>query len=172
MENYIKIGKLVAAFGVNGSLVLKHEFRKKTSLKGQTVLFTENKKNSFFPWFIETANAKNENETIVILEGIDSREKALSLLQKEVWLPENDFKKFASKKAPLSLLGYGIFEESKELGKILEIVEQPHQLLCRIEINGKEVFIPLHQETIQKINHTKKEIQVILPDGLLSIYLD
>ena len=64
-----------------------------------------------------------------------------------------------------------IINNDAPLGEILELIEQPHQLLCRLEIKGKEVLIPLHEETLQKVNHTKKEILVELPDGLLDIYL-
>ena len=87
------------------------------------------------------------------------------------WLEEADFKKFAAKSAPASLLGYTIINNKEPLGEILELIEQPHQLLCRLEIKGKEVLIPLHEESLQKVNHKKKEVLVDLPDGLLEIYL-
>jgi 16S rRNA processing protein RimM len=57
------------------------------------------------------------------------------------------------------------------LGKILEVIEQPHQLLCRIEVQGKEALIPLHEETILKIDKKKQQVIVELPEGLLEIYL-
>jgi 16S rRNA processing protein RimM len=168
---YFKIGKLVAAFGVSGQLILQHELGKKTSLKGLQAIFIEEKKKSFLPWFIESVKIKSDNEIFLTLEGISNREAALKITQKEVWLPEADFKKFASKSAPASLLGYSIIENDKELGSILEVIEQPHQMLCRIEINSKEVLIPLHEGTLQKIDHKKRQVIVALPDGLLEIYL-
>ncbi len=171
MIEYFKIGKLVAAFGVNGQLILQHELGKKTSLKGLQAIFIEEKKKSFIPWFIESVKIKSDNEVYLTLEGISNREAALKITQKEVWLPEADFKKFAAKSAPASLLGYSIIENDKELGSILEVIEQPHQMLCRIEINGKEVLIPLHEGTLQKIDHKLRQVIVALPDGLLEIYL-
>lgn len=171
MAEYFKIGKLVAAFGVNGQLILQHELGKKTSLKGLQAIFTEEKKQSFLPWFIESVKIKSDNEVYLTLEGITNREAALKIIQKEVWLPEADFKKFANRSAPANLLGYFIIENDKELGSILEVIEQPHQMLCRIEINKKEVLIPLHEGTLKKIDHKKRQVIVALPDGLLEIYL-
>lgn len=169
---YFKIGKFVAVHGLTGELLLKHALGKKTSLKGLQAFFIEDKKNSFLPWFIETATIKSEEEIFIKPEGIDSREAAMKhLLQREVWLTDVDFKKFASKKAPSSLLGYTIINGSEPLGEILEIIEQPHQLLCRLEIQGKEVLIPLHEETLQKADHKKRQVIVQLPEGLLDIYL-
>jgi 16S rRNA processing protein RimM len=61
-------------------------------------------------------------------------------------------------------------EEDKLLGKILEVIEQPHQVLCRIDINGKEAYIPLHEETIIKVDRKNNRVIVALPPGLLEIY--
>ncbi len=171
MAEYFKIGKLVTVHGLKGELLLKHELGKKTSLKGLQAIFIEEKKNFFLPWFIQSTKIKNEEEVYLTLEGINTREIAIKLTQKQVWLPEADFKKFTAKNAPANLLGYNIINNNNPLGHILELIEQPHQLLCRLEINGKEVLIPLHEETLQKINHKKKEVLVELPDGLLDVYL-
>jgi 16S rRNA processing protein RimM len=168
---YFKIGKFVAAHGVKGELVLKHELGKKTSLKGLQTIFIQDKKNSFFPWFIETAAIKNEEEVFIKLEGIITREAAIKLTQKEVWFTEADLKKFSARSSPINLLGFTIINDKKPLGEILEVVEQAHQMLCRIEINEKEVLIPLNEDTLQKIDHKKKEVIVNLPEGLLEIYL-
>ena len=171
MTEYFKIGKLVAVHGLTGELLLKHELGKKTSLKGLQAIFIEEKKNSFLPWFIESTKIKNEEEVYLKLEGINTREVAIRLTQKIIWVPEVDFKKLAAKSAPASLLGYIIINNNEPLGEILELIEQPHQLLCRLDIQGKEVLIPLHEQTLQKVNHKKKEVLVELPDGLLEIYM-
>ena len=168
---YFKIGKLAAVHGLKGELLLKHELGKQTSLKGLQAIFIEEKKNAFLPWFIESAKSKSAEEIILKLETIDAREAAIKLVQKEVWLPEPDFKKFAAKSSPVNLLGYTIINDSTPLGEILEIIEQPHQLLCRLEINSKEVLVPLHDEFLDKIDHRKKQVIVTLPEGLLDIYL-
>ena len=100
-----------------------------------------------------------------------TREDALKLVQKEVWLTEADFKKFAAKSAPASLLGYTIIDDGNELGTILEVIEQPHQIICRIEVQSKEVLIPLNEAFLEKVDHRKKQVLVTLPEGLLDIYL-
>jgi 16S rRNA processing protein RimM len=171
MPDYYKVGKIAAVHGVKGEVVFQHTLGKKTALKDVTAIFTEDKQNSFFPWFIADVKIKSPTEVYLKLEGIDTREAASTLNQKELWLPEPDFKKIAAKSAPVSLLGYIIVDDKKELGPILELIEQPHQLLCRLEINKKEVLIPLHEETLVNINHRKKQVLVNLPEGLLEIYL-
>jgi 16S rRNA processing protein RimM len=171
MTEYFKIGKFVTTFGLKGELVLKHNLGKKTSLKGLKAIFIEERKESFIPWFIESTKIKNEEEIYLKLESINTREHAIKLTQKEVWLPEEEFKKFSAKSSPINLLGYDIVEGQHVLGKISEVIEQPHQILCKIEFNKKEAYIPLHEETIQKIDKKKQQVIVSLPPGLLEIYL-
>jgi 16S rRNA processing protein RimM len=171
MTEYFKVGKLVSAFGLKGEHILKHNLGKKTALKGLEVLFVEEPKGSFIPWFLESARIKTEDELYIKLQSVDTREAATKLTQKEIWMTEEDFKKFSSKSSPINLLGFDVIEGEKNLGPILEVIEQPHQLLCRIEIEGKEALIPLHEDTIVKIDRKKKAVIVALPEGLLEIYL-
>jgi len=169
--NYYKAGKLVAVHGLKGELILKHELGKKTSLKDLKAIFIEDRKESFLPWFIETAKARSENEILLKLETINTREAAAKLSQKEVWMTEEDFKKFSAKSAPANLLGYMIINNKESLSQILEVIEQTHQILCRIELKSKEVLIPINENFLKKIDHKKKEVVVELPEGLLDVYL-
>ncbi|GAC1425972.1 MAG: hypothetical protein NVSMB7_02470 [Chitinophagaceae bacterium] len=168
--DYINIGKLVASFGVNGDVILHHHLGKKTSLKGLEALFVEMVKDEMLPYFILSAKIKSENEIYLKLDGINTKEAAQQLRQKDVWLPEDDFQKYTAKTSKLSLLGFHIINENADIGPILEIIEQPHQVLARIDLDGKEALIPLHQESLEKIDKKKKQVHVILPDGLLDVY--
>jgi len=168
--NYNSIGKLVASFGIKGELVLLHHLGKKTSLKGLEAVFVEMIKGEMLPYFIQSAKIKSEEEIYLKLEGVDSKEAAGKLRQKEVWLTEEDFQKYSSKSSIISLLGFHLIDEGTDRGPILEIIEQPHQMLARIDLAGKEALVPLHSESLQKIDKKKKQVHVILPEGLLDVY--
>lgn len=170
MTNYINIGKLVGAFGLKGEVVLLHNLGKKTSLKGLQTIFIEVKKEEMLPYFIEGIRIKNDSELFVKLEGINTKEAAQKLIQKPVWLIEEVFHQYAGKSAPISLLGFHIIDHDTDLGEILEVIEQPHQLLCRIDLDGKEALIPVHEESLLKIDKKKKQVLVELPDGLLDVF--
>ncbi len=170
MNNYFKIGRLAATFGLEGELVLEHSLGKKTSLKGLENIFIEETKDSFLPYFLESTKIKNDKEVYVKLEGISAKETAKPFIKKEVWLHENDFKKFAANAAPISLLGFMVINEDEELGEVCEVIEQPHQVLCKIMLNGKEALIPIHEDSLEKIDKKNRKLFVNLPDGLLDIY--
>jgi 16S rRNA processing protein RimM len=166
---YFKIGKIVAVFGLNGEMILQHSLGKKNTFKGVQAIFIEHPKNTFLPYFVEDGRIKSDQETYVKIEAVHSREDARKLVQKEIWLAAEDFEKCAGKSSPISVLGYHVIHNDEDLGEINEVIEQPHQLLCSISLHGKEVLIPLHQETLKKIDNKAKKIYVILPDGLLDI---
>jgi len=158
MNEYFKIGKLVSTFGLKGELVLKHHLGKKTSLKGLKAIFVEERKESFIPWFIENTKIKSEEEIYLKLEGVNIREQAIKLTQKEVWLPEEEFKKFSAKSSPINLLGYDIIEGEQVLGKIVEVIEQPHQILCRIELVKKKSIYLFMKKRFEKLTRKNNRL--------------
>ena len=170
MPEYFKIGKFAARYGLNGDLVLQHSLGKKTSLKGLEYIFIEEQKDSFLPYFVEWAKIKSDDEVYIKLEGIHEKETAHKLTPREVWITEADFKKFAAKSSPIALLGFNIINEGEDLGEILEVIEQPHQVLCAILLNGKEALIPIHEDSLEKVDTKNRKVYVSLPDGLLEIY--
>ncbi len=171
MTNYRSIGSFVAVFGLKGELVLKHHLGSAAALNEHPPLFIEVKKDSLIPYFIESITARNESEVLVKLEGIDTPEAARRLSRKNVYLTEEVFNSLTDIAAPISLVGYTIVENKKNLGEVVEVIEQPHQLLCKIIMQEKEVLIPLHEQSLLEIDRRKHLIYVQLPDGLLEVFL-
>lgn len=170
-EDYIHIGKLVAVFGLKGELILQHALGKKTLFKPQEVIFVEERKGSYLPYFMVNSRAKSPEETILQLETVATPEAAARLRGKQVWLTEKDFRRLAGNTAPISLLGYQVIHNGENLGPVEEVIEQPHQVLLTLHKEGKEVLIPLHEESLLSVHHGRREIVVQLPEGLLDVYL-
>lgn len=170
MPQYFKFGKLVASHGLKGELILEHHLGKKTSLKGLQVIFIEEKTGQHLPYFIEKTGIKNEQEVYVKLEDVHTPEAARKLTPKTVWMQEADFQKFSSSSSPIRLLGYHIIDGDNDLGEILEVIEQPHQILCTILYKEKEAYIPIHEESLLKVDKKNRKVFVDLPEGLLDVY--
>jgi len=105
------------------------------------------------PWFIESDRIKSEEEVFVKLEGLESKEAARRVVQKAVWLTEADFDQYAGKSAPISLVGFRMIDGDTDLGEISEMTEQPHQVLCKIDLNRKEALIKtVNEETLLRMD--------------------
>jgi 16S rRNA processing protein RimM len=106
------------------------------------------------------------------IEGVLTREKASTLVQKHIWLPEEDFKKYAAASAPIALLGYMVYDSSTALGEVLEVIEQPHQVMCRIAYKKQDdILIPINEQSLVKIDKKGKKLFLDLPDGLIEAQL-
>jgi 16S rRNA processing protein RimM len=172
MENsYRNIGKIVSVFGLKGEMIVRHHLGKKILVSRIKVIFLEHKKDELLPYFIEGIRKKGNEELYIKLEGIDSREAVSGLLRRDLWLKEEEIQTHTNKSNPIGWVGYNIVDQDKDLGSVLEVIEQPHQVLCRLEIDNKEVLIPINEQTLVKIDHQTKSMLVALPDGLLEVYL-
>jgi 16S rRNA processing protein RimM len=76
MDEHIHIGKLVATVGLQGELLLKHVLGKKTIFRQGEVLFIEIERNIQIPYFLEQSTSKNNTETILKLESLNTKEHA------------------------------------------------------------------------------------------------
>ncbi len=167
---YELIGKIIAVSGLNGDVILHHFLGKKNNFKNVKTIFLEMQNNSYLPYFIENGKANSIDKTLLKFDGVNSKEGAKALLQKNAYLLPADFEKNIAEKAPVSIEGYTVINEKKLLGKIENIIEYPQQVLLQVNNKGKEILIPMHAETVLKIDRKKKEITVQLPDGLLEIF--
>ena len=173
MENsYRNIGKIVSVFGLKGELIVQHHLGNKIAVTKIKVIFLEQKKEELLPYFVEAARKKGNDDLYLKLEGIDSKEAASKFIRREIWMKEEEVEKHTRKNNPIGWVGYRVVDQGKDLGPILEVIEQPHQVLCRLEIDGKEVLIPINEQTLEKIDHKTRTLLLNLPDGLLEVYLD
>lgn len=169
--SYIHIGKIVATHALKGNVILSHVLNSKSAISKLQTIFLQESPKTFLPYFIESAKPKSLSEAILKFEDIDNLEAARSILKKDLWVTEEVFRSLNNKQVPVSLLGYQVVQEGKNLGEIEEVIEQPQQLLCKLMMDELEVLIPLHEETIVKIDRQKRIVYVQLPHGLLDIYL-
>lgn len=171
LSQHIHIGKLVATHGLQGEVVMKHSLGKKTQFKKGDVVFVEIRKAELLPYFTESCTAKNDSESIILFEGVATKEAAAKLLQKKTWLTKTDFDARVSKSAPVNLIDFLVVNEGEQLGAVEAVIEQPQQVLLQLTVQGKEVLVPINESTLKKIDRKKKEVHVTLPHGLLDVYL-
>jgi len=152
-------------------MIAVHSLGKKIAVTKIKVIYLEQKKDELLPYFVEAARKKGVDQLYIKLEGIDSKEAVSKYLRKEVWMREEEVQSHTQKDNPIGWVGYRVVDQGRDLGAVLEIIEQPHQVLCRLEIDSKEVLIPINEQTLDKIDHKTKSLLLNLPDGLLEVYL-
>lgn len=115
----------------------------------------------------------HKKKNVIKLKGIDSIEQAEEILKTDVYLPLSTLPKLGENQFYYhDIIGYKAYNEEEALGEIKAIYQTAGQDLFAIDVDGKEVLVPMADEFIQEINQDDKFIRLVLPDGLLDLYLN
>jgi 16S rRNA processing protein RimM len=165
----LRIGKVVAAHGLQGAVILTHVVGQSDWLKKDDVLFLELNKGSYIPFFVTGVKASGDDEYVVNLEDVAQVEQAKKLVGKHAYVKEDILAGHADD-SPLLWIGFNLVDKQKgSLGPVEDVLQTGHQWLARLTYNGKEVLIPLIDQMILDVNLRNKFIRMDLPEGLLDI---
>ncbi|NDC41321.1 MAG: 16S rRNA processing protein RimM [Chitinophagia bacterium] len=166
----IRVGKLVATHGLNGSLIMTHVISDSRWLKKGLALHVELLKESLIPYFVAEVKNHGHNDFLLQIEEIATVEKAKKLVGKAVYVDEEVLSRYA-KSSPLLWIGFAVTDaQLGEIGTVADVLMTPNQWLAKVIYQGKEVLIPLIEQFIQQVDIRKKKISVELPEGLLEVY--
>lgn len=163
----IKIGKVLKTHGYKGHLkVFIDEFYMHDFEEINAIFINQ------LPYFIQSKDINSDAQAILLLEDIDSKEKAQKIQGKEIFAKEDDLTEILDGNEYDEMIGFDILDEKVgNIGKIEKIIEMPFQFLAQVLKENKEILIPLHEDLIKKIDTKKKTVEINLPDGFLDIYL-
>lgn len=172
--SFFPIGKIVAVKGIQGQLIAQHTLGKDPVLTDWKIVFIEPRRNSYIPYFIQQVYLIDDNQLLFKLEEIDTREQALRLIHKPLYLPEAEFRSRAPHSL-LRLLGYHIINANasafQSLGQVEEIIQASGQLIVKTHFQNRELLIPLNEHTWIATDHAQQTVQVKPPEGLIDVYL-
>lgn len=175
LHQFIPIGKLAKPHGVRGVLKFIADYTFLDTFLQTKALFIEDG-NSKLPFIVIKIEYTVGNQYLVTLEDINSKEAAEKIKNRDVFLPkdiaESLIKEDEWEETFAYLEGYELQNENKEkVGIIEEVITMPQHELAKLIIDNREVLIPLEEELIIDINEKKQIITIMIPDGLLDIYL-
>ena len=169
---HFKIGTLLKPKGLKGELHAYLDFDDLENIRFNTILLETG--GRLIPYFISSIKYLQKNAAYIILEDVNTIEKASLLAKKNIFLPDKlKPKKKKEEFTLMDLVGFtAIDEDEGELGVISAIQEYPQQLVAAVNYKNCEVLFPLNEEIIKGIDVVKEIVRVDLPEGLLDIYLD
>ena len=170
VSTYFLLGKTLKSHGTGGQLRLLVERKFKPYLNPGNFLFFDHD-GSKVPFKILTI--EEDAHLVISLESVDSKQKSDLLANQDFWIPTTLIKP-QHLNAPRQLqddwADYFILDQSsKQMYPMLRTEEFPQQLMGVIELEGKEVFIPLHEDLISAIDKKERIIYMEIPEGLLEL---
>ncbi len=167
-----KIGKTQKPHGLTGEIRVVVEDIFLDELSSFEVLFIKVGAKPI-PYFVESLTFGNLPN--FKLEDVNTREDARKIGSKDLFVRKSDLS-FDPDQVEDNDLHYGFLKgfeiNDKSIGKvgtIVEILEFPQQEMAVIELEDKEIFIPLNDSFILSIDEVKKLVLMELPEGIVEL---
>jgi len=169
--SYVEIGQIMGTHGVRGDLrVWPYNYDSPMFRKGGKVFVQQNKSFSEYEiTFIAQANKGIR----LHLKGIEDLDAAKKLYKIKIFCPREDFAELDEDEFYLvDMIGMKMLDHQngRNYGTITEIMETGANDCYVVKGEEFEILVPAIEGVIQEIDKDKKQITVILPEGLLEIY--
>jgi len=170
-EDCFRIGSVLKTKGLKGEMHIYVDFEGAEKIKIKSLFL--DLAGKLVPYFVVSIKFLQKNMAYLVLEDVDTIEKAAMLVKKDIYLPNKiKPKKKAEEFTLKDVKGFIAFDETYgELGEILDVAEYPQQLIATVKYKNKEVLFPLNVDIIKGIDVEGGEIYIDLPEGLLDVYL-
>ena len=172
-EDCYYLGKITKTNGYKGGVNIFLDVDDPHEYEGLDAVFVEIKK-SLIPYFIKEIIVHNSKKNAVVyFEDIEDIDTAQLLVNRPLYLPMKTLPKLEGNKFYFhEVVGYTLVAKKEGvLGECKEVLDYPNQALFQVYYQGKEVLIPINDDIVQHVDRVKKEILLLLPEGLLDVYL-
>ena len=169
LENLKEIGHFSRLHGYSGKLVISFIKEKSSILNKETTIWVE-VSGIISPFRIQEIKELNKNKLVVSLLNVN-KDKAEELKNKSVFVNPKDVDLGELKFDKNNIIGYDLFSQTEEnLGKVSAVIKIKNNNLIQLYINGKEVLLPYNEKNILVLDHSKKQMKLDIPDGLIELY--
>ncbi|MGB3592220.1 MAG: ribosome maturation factor RimM [Nonlabens sp.] len=166
------VGKIVNKFSFKGELLVKLDTDQPELFTEMESVFIEIGKN-LVPFFIVKSSLHKSLLLRLKLEDVDDEAIADSLIKRDLYLPltalpDLDGNKFYYHE----VTGFKVIDDKHgDIGTVTRVNDSTAQPLFEINLDGKEILIPLSDEFIVKLDRSTRILYVTTPDGLVELYL-
>jgi 16S rRNA processing protein RimM len=172
-EDCFYLGKIVRKHSFKGQVVAKLDTDEPELYKNLESVFVAIG-NDLVPFFIEESLLQKGNQLRIQFEDVENEGDADAILGSELYLPIEFLPKLTGNKFYFhEIIGFDIEDINYGyVGVITGVNDSSAQPLFEINSNGVEVFIPMIDDFIKKVDRENNKIIVESPPGLIDLYLN
>ena len=172
-EDCFYLGKIVKKHSFKGEVIIKLDTDEPDLYENLESVFVD-LGNNLVPFFIEKSSLSKSTMFRVKFEDVDTEQDADAIMRSAIYLPLNLLPKLTGNKFYYhEVIGFTVIDASfGEVGTIVSINDTSAQPLFEIENNGSEIFIPMIDDFIKKVDRENQTVEVDTPEGLIELYLD
>lgn len=171
-KDLFQVGRLGKSFGTQGNL-------KVSIFDNAWVEFLENYqfvfvsiKGDFVPFRI-----KQLDPEVIEIDKIMSPEEAIVLAGKNLYVPIKDvdselWEKLDSENLLFQIPEWRIFDsETQKFYESVKVEEYPQQTMASFAVDGKMIYLPLNDQTLERIDLTEKTLFVKIDADIWDLYI-
>jgi 16S rRNA processing protein RimM len=173
IEESFYVGYITKTKGLKGEVQVYFEFEEFEDLELDAVFLEIN--NKLVPFFTSVYKLHANKTGYFYFEDVDTIEKAEKLVRKKIYLPLSKKPERADDDDFLytDLKGFIVHDEKLgELGEIIEVHEYPQQFIAVVPYRFTEIMFPLNEDIIKEIDEEEGTLLVLLPEGLIDVYIN
>ncbi|WCC45969.1 ribosome maturation factor RimM [Tenacibaculum finnmarkense] len=172
-EDCFYLGKIVKKHSFKGEVVIKLDTDEPDLYENLESVFVDLGNNPV-PFFIEKSTLSRSTMFRVKFEDVDTEADADAIMRAGIYLPLNLLPKLSGNKFYYhEVIGFTIVDKNfGEVGTLAYINDKAAQPLFEIENGDREIFIPMIDDFIKKVDRVNKVIEVETPKGLIDIYFE
>jgi 16S rRNA processing protein RimM len=172
-EDCFYLGKIVRKHSFRGEVVAKLDTDEPELYQNLESVFVA-LGNDLVPFFIEESLLQKGNQLRIQFEDILSEPDADAILGSGLYLPLEFLPKLTGDKFYFhEIIGFDLEDiHHGYVGVITGVNDTSAQPLFEIDSNGVDVFIPMIDDFIKKVDRDNNKIIVEAPEGLIDIYLN
>lgn len=172
-EDCFYLGKIVRKHSFRGEVIVKLDTDEPDLYQDLESVFVA-LGNDLVPFFIKTISLQKGNQLRIRFEDVENEADADAILGIEVYLPLKFLPKLTGDKFYFhEIIDFDIEDVNfGYIGVITGVNDTSAQPLFEVNSNGTEVFIPMIDHFIKKVDRENKKIIVETPEGLIGLYLN
>ena len=172
-EDCFYLGNIVKKHSFKGEVVIKLDTDEPELYKNMESVFVDLGGN-LVPFFIKKSSLSRSTMLRVHFEDVNSEEEADFIMKAGIYLPLNLLPKLEGKQFYFhEIIGFHVIDEIHgDVGVLVYINDKAAQPMFEIQNGDVEIFIPMIDDFIKKIDRENKLIHVKTPEGLIDLYLN
>ena len=171
-EDCFYLGNIVKKHSFKGEVVVKLDTDEPELYRDMESVFVDLGGN-LIPFFIEKSSLSKGTLLRIKFEDVNTEEEAEAILKSKIYLPLDLLPRLEGNRFYYhEVIGFKVIDAVfGEVGIVTNVNDAAAQPLFEIDRDGNEIFIPLIDDFIKKLDRTLKEIHVETPEGLIDLYL-
>lgn len=167
-SEFYELGYVSRTHGINGHVIIKLDVDDPNRYHGMDVVYLGDSKTKYE---IEKAELRGDS-AFVLFKGHYTLSSVEDLVGNTAYLPLADLPALDDRSLYLhEAKDMEVVDEVQgSLGKVVKVYDLPHQPVAAVMIEGKEILIPLLRQFIVRVDREKRQLFMILPDGLTDVY--